>query len=148
MHLGVSFPLNGPTWLKSTPHYWPRQSNIPPTESSEEVRQICHHIGIGQSAPLIPFDRYSSFNHLKRVTAWIFRFIDNCHIDNVAKGFLLTSLPKSSPKPEIIGSLFHKGITSAWRSNLSRTTSSLPSPVLYSCYIHSWTPQWFGSGWW
>ena len=70
---------NGPTWLKSTPHYWPRQSNIPPTESSEEVRQICHHIGIGQSAPLIPFDRYSSFNHLKRVTAWIFRFIDNCH---------------------------------------------------------------------
>ena len=70
---------NGPTWLKSTPHYWPRQSNIPQTESSEEVRQICHHIGIGQSAPLIPFNRYSSFNHLKRVTAWIFRFIDNCH---------------------------------------------------------------------
>ena len=60
---------NGPTWLKSTPHYWPRQSNIPPTESSEEVRQICYHIGIDQSALLIPFDRYSSFNHLKRVTA-------------------------------------------------------------------------------
>ena len=28
---------NGPTWLKSTPHYWARQCNIPPTECSEEV---------------------------------------------------------------------------------------------------------------
>ena len=127
---------NGPTWLKSTPHYWPRQSNIPPTESSEEVRQICHHIGIGQSALLILFDRYSSFNHLKRVTA-----LTTVIIDNVAKGFLLTSLPKSSPKP---GSLFHKRITSAWRSNLSRTTPSLSS--IRATSIHGL--QWFGSGWW
>ena len=27
--------------------------------------------------PLIPFDRFSSFSHLKRVTAWIMRFIKN-----------------------------------------------------------------------
>ena len=27
---------------------------------------------------MIPFDRYSSYNHLKRITAWIFRFIECC----------------------------------------------------------------------
>ncbi len=28
--------------------------------------------------PLIPLTRYSSFNHLRRITAWVFRFIHNC----------------------------------------------------------------------
>ena len=31
-----------------------------------------------QSPPLIPFDRFSTFTRLVRVTAWIMRFITNC----------------------------------------------------------------------
>ena len=68
---------NGPTWLKSSPSDWPRQSLSRSTEPSDEVRQTSHHSAT-QSAPLIPFDRYSSFDHLKYVTAWVFRFIDIC----------------------------------------------------------------------
>ena len=56
---------------------WPRQSLARLTEPSDEIRQTSHHAAT-QSAPLIPFNRYSSFDHLKRVTAWVFRFIDIC----------------------------------------------------------------------
>ena len=69
---------SGPTWLQCTPTDWPQQPGIPQMEHSDEVRQICHHADIDQGAPVIPYEQYSSFHHLKRVTAWIFRFIDNC----------------------------------------------------------------------
>ena len=68
---------NGPTWLKSSPSGWPRQSLARLTEPSDEIRQTSHHAAT-QSTPLIPFNRYSSFDHLKWVTAWVFRFIDIC----------------------------------------------------------------------
>ena len=69
---------SGLTWLQCPPTDWPQQPGIPQMEPSDEVRQICHHADIDQGAPVIPYERYSSFHHLKRVTAWIFRFIDNC----------------------------------------------------------------------
>ena len=69
---------NGPTWLKHPQSEWPQQPSIPLAESSDEVRHICHHAVSQNGSSLIAFDRYSSFNHLKRITAWIFRFINNC----------------------------------------------------------------------
>ena len=69
---------NGPIWLNSSLSDWPRQLTIPPAEPSDEVRQICHHAATDQDTPVIAFDRYSSFNRLKGITAWIFRFIENC----------------------------------------------------------------------
>ena len=77
---------NGPTWLKSPPSGWPQQSTIPPAEPSDEVRWICHHAAADRDIPVIVFDWYSSFNHLKGITAWIFRYIENCHNREYRKG--------------------------------------------------------------
>ena len=46
-------------------------------DPSAEEREICFHVAIPQRVSLIPLDRYSSFTHLKRVTAWILRFVNN-----------------------------------------------------------------------
>jgi hypothetical protein len=69
----------GPAWLKLPPSDWPEQASIPHTDSSEEICTVCQLAVIDQGAtPIIPIDRYSNYNHLKRVTAWILRFIRNC----------------------------------------------------------------------
>ena len=60
------------------------------SEATHRMPQSSFRPPTSQSAPLIPFSRYSSFDHLKRVTAWIVRFIDSCVFDNITKGFLLT----------------------------------------------------------
>ena len=36
------------------------------------------HTSVVCESPIIPYDRFSSFSHLKRVTAWVFRFIAGC----------------------------------------------------------------------
>ena len=38
---------------------------------------MCHLTTVQPKQPIIAFDRFSTFNRLKRVTAWIFRFISN-----------------------------------------------------------------------
>ncbi len=69
---------NGPTWLKLQPADWPKQPTLPPNESSEEEREVSLHVTTTPVSPIIPLDRYSSFNQLKRVTAWALRFLKNC----------------------------------------------------------------------
>ena len=70
----------GPPWLRSRPSEWPKQSKLPPSEPSDEERDICLLTPVQPKLPIIPLDRYSSFTRLKRVTAWIFRFINNCRV--------------------------------------------------------------------
>ena len=67
-----------PPWLKLLPSEWPKQSNLPPSEPSDEERDICLLTTAQPKSPIIPLDHYSNFTRLKRVTAWIFRFINNC----------------------------------------------------------------------
>ena len=69
---------NGPTLLKLTPTLWPRLSDPPLIESTDEEREVCLLTTTQPRMPLLPVDRYSSFTRLKHVTAWIFRFIHNC----------------------------------------------------------------------
>ena len=69
----------GPVWLTSPPSEWPQRSDILPQEHSDEIRQSCHQAITDSTSPLVHFDQYSSFNRLKRITAWILRFIHNCH---------------------------------------------------------------------
>ena len=69
----------GPDWLKLPSSHWPAQSQVP--ESAlvpEEEREVALVALVQSVEPLIPFDQFSSFSHLKRVTAWIMRFIKNC----------------------------------------------------------------------
>ena len=71
---------NGPSWLKYPPPDWPKQPARPEIEVSEE--EISLHLTVHPLVPIIPIDHYSSFVRLKRVTAWMFRFIRNCHVIN------------------------------------------------------------------
>lgn len=66
---------NGPPWLRDSPDSWPQQ--IPMPESTEHNEVVLSSIVVN-NPPLIELDRFSSFTHLKRVTAWIIRFIDRC----------------------------------------------------------------------
>ena len=83
----------GLPWLQLRPSEWPKQSILPPPEPSDEERDICLLTTIQPRLPIIPLDRYSSFTKLKRVTAWTFRFINNCR---AIKGNPTNAIHKSS----------------------------------------------------
>ena len=71
---------DGPRWLKLSSTNWPQQMNLPPMEPSDEEREVCLHMTTHQRMPLVAMDRYSNFTQLKRITAWILRFISNCRV--------------------------------------------------------------------
>ena len=56
---------------------WHDQPKVPSKSLPEEERNICLTTTITTIQPIIPVDRYSKFTMLKRVTAWVFRFIMN-----------------------------------------------------------------------
>lgn len=65
-------------WLHSSSSKWPRKRNIPESEFSNEQMEICLVTSIYYPEPILPNDHYSSFNKLKRITAWVLRFVNNC----------------------------------------------------------------------
>ena len=69
---------HGPDWLRLPSSQWPGQSQLPESSVPEEEREISLHLQVHDKAPIIPLDRYSSYSHLKRVTAWVLRFVRNC----------------------------------------------------------------------
>ena len=70
---------NAPDWLRSSPSEWPTQPSLPSVElPAEEQRDICLHVVSDTMVPVISPTQFSSFLTLKRVTAWVRRFLDNC----------------------------------------------------------------------
>ena len=69
---------NGPGWLRLDATEWPRQPQLTPNSPSEEDGEICLLTTVSQMDPVIPVDHFSSFTRLKRVTAWVTRFVHNC----------------------------------------------------------------------
>ena len=66
----------GPSWLRCTPEKWPKPHFVAPSKLPE-VRAV---INFTSSTPPEPFDlweRYSSFNKLIRIVAWMKRFSNN-----------------------------------------------------------------------
>jgi hypothetical protein len=56
---------------------WPEQSNLSSATIPEEERSVCHLATTAVFQSIVPLDRFSKFVTLKRVTAWMFRFIQN-----------------------------------------------------------------------
>ena len=84
----------GPCWLQKDISEWPKLSVIPPI-ISEETRDITFMSNLHFSEPIISLNHYSDFHHLKRITAWILRFVDNCQrskcdTHQVNKSFILS----------------------------------------------------------
>ena len=67
----------GPYWLQLEPSMWPEQLSILSETIPEEERSVCLVATTAAIQPIIPVNRYSKFTVLKRVTAWMFRFIKN-----------------------------------------------------------------------
>ena len=74
---------NGPTWLSCSESTWPLTPRLPSCPEPSEVKEACLH-GSTQpstaSTERVILEKFSSFNRMKRVTAWIFRFISNCKL--------------------------------------------------------------------
>ena len=67
----------GPLWLQLDCSHWPTQPNSLSETVPMEEREICHLVITAPVDPIIPITQYSSFGKLKRVTAWVFRFVKN-----------------------------------------------------------------------
>ena len=67
----------GPNWLLLDPSSWPQGLIRHPHSSSEEEREICF-TNITEDHDMIQLNHFSSYTRLKRVTAWMMRFINNC----------------------------------------------------------------------
>ena len=69
----------GPDWLKLPSSHWPSQSCIQHKTVPEEEKQVSlYALAPEEVLPVISSHRYSSYSLLRRVTAWMFRFIHNC----------------------------------------------------------------------
>ena len=70
----------GPPWLTQDPTLWPQVTHTNINRDNEtETRKTCL-VSIVTPNELIPLTRYSSYTRLKRVTAWILRFVHNCRV--------------------------------------------------------------------
>lgn len=77
--------------MKSGASDWPPQGNIPAETIEGEEKEICLVSTVQSMEPIVPLNRFSSFTHLQRVTAWILRFIDNCRHSGTKSSYLTVS---------------------------------------------------------
>ncbi|GFR32158.1 integrase catalytic domain-containing protein [Trichonephila clavata] len=86
---------HGPPWLKLAPDHWPnRQRDILDSElCSEELeyRSSVHVAVTQQRESLVDINRFSSLKKLLKVTAWVFRFVNNARIVNKSMNFYITA---------------------------------------------------------
>ncbi|GFQ96579.1 integrase catalytic domain-containing protein [Trichonephila clavata] len=86
---------HGPPWLKLTPDHWPnRHRDILDSElCSEELeyRSSVHVAVTQQRESLVDINRFSSLKKLLKVTAWVFRFVNNARIINKSMNFYITA---------------------------------------------------------
>ena len=70
----------GPKWLHEDPSHWPQQTDTLSSRviNTDEEKNVCLSSITHPMAPIIPLNRYSSFTKLKRISAWMFRFLRNC----------------------------------------------------------------------
>ena len=70
---------NGPQWLWQDSSLWPRRPELEKAPVPTEEREISLFTSLSGHPTLPILERFSSFTRLTHVTAWIFRFVNNCH---------------------------------------------------------------------
>ena len=76
---------SGPDWLKQDQTNWP---TLTPNNHDDEGTEISLVVIQTFPQPVIPVDRFSKLNQLKRVTCWIIRFIKNSRFKDHSKRIL------------------------------------------------------------
>ena len=107
---------NGPTWLLFDSSQWPKQFNASasPPESTGEERELSLHTVLNSTSHVLNVNDYSSFMRLKRVTAWIIRFIHNCRNCKLGTANLVVSFIsplKNCKLPNVTGTQLLSKIT-------------------------------------
>ena len=65
---------DGPKWLLMEPPQLPPQPFSHSTKGDSEIKAVCHSVHVNE---IWIEDKYSSYTHLVRITAWILRFSKN-----------------------------------------------------------------------
>ena len=71
---------NGPEWLKQDLSAWPEQPCLSVDRDLAEERTTCNVVTVDATQPILDVSHYSTFTRLKRVTAWILRFVGNLRV--------------------------------------------------------------------
>ena len=78
---------NGPSWLRQSSEFWPKQTELVSENSVEESCETTLNAVEVKPSPVIDPSR---FNYLKRITAWIMRFVRKCRGES-SQGSVLTA---------------------------------------------------------
>ena len=112
--------LDGPQWLHQTEQEWPKSpqgENIPETcvdemKAQPKPKKTAFLAATAANIQvLIEFERFSSYEKLVKVVAYVLRFVRNCkNKDNRIKGEISTAETSSAEKPVIrqVQSTFNK----------------------------------------
>ncbi|XP_055527350.1 uncharacterized protein LOC129719971 [Wyeomyia smithii] len=84
--------LNGPDFLWTTTDAWPQISIRNDSTNVELTANCLIHCTIPE--PFIKVENFSSWNHLKRVSAWVLRFPTNCRSKRRKEPMLTRELTK------------------------------------------------------
>ncbi|XP_063363566.1 uncharacterized protein LOC134652324 [Cydia amplana] len=78
----LSFWWEGPSFLKKDFTEWPSQPQTPSDLPEVKVLLTVKDETLSSGDPVVTFDRHSSYVRLKRMYAYVFRFIHNCRKSN------------------------------------------------------------------
>ena len=131
---------SGPEFLSLKPSQWPgkRAVAVVPTTAKQEELKKCKTaestftvrvIEVEEESKLNP-NRYSSFARLVRVTAWVFRFIENCSRGNDKRITDLTTEELSDSENSIIKSVQHNTFSSELKALHKDKAVSASSPIV------------------
>ena len=102
----------GPPWLMSDAASWPTTKEEQPQEVTEELKISLTSVAVSEEL-LIPFNKFSSYNKLVRVMAWILRFAHNINPQREIKysGHLTVPELQKAESSQIVGQLPRERVT-------------------------------------